>query len=228
MPKMPDIGLDITMTAVRRPEVLKKTLHALYKNCLAPIIHQCRLIINIDPVGDPINSADLNEVISGYFTRYIMGMPLECSYPKALRWTWGYVSAPWVLHLADDHELVAPLNIREHMLEMKEMPTHGFRRFAVAGCDDPPSITFDCGPALCKKAFVRRCTHLIDGSINPAAQFAYANPRLAKKANLWNSSLYHHPCGQEPFRDLGRHWKRKNHYKKNGAVWDEFVTWEVA
>ena len=51
--KNKDMIIDVACTAVKRPLIIEKTFKSFRENLFKD--HKCRLVINIDPVGDNIN-----------------------------------------------------------------------------------------------------------------------------------------------------------------------------
>lgn len=243
-----DILIDITMTAVRRPEILKRTLHSFFVNCFDKVIDQCRLIINVDPVGDKIPSYVLSDVAGGYFRHYIIGMPMEPSFPRAFEWTWRQTTAPWVFHLEDDWELLEPVDIMGMIDTMKKHKDLASLRlpFFSAG---PVSMRnwnlmfpwngefFECPqdlrrtagfcghPALLRGAFVNLCTPLLDVTLNPEKQFHSGNPELLLEVDRWRYGVYGRPNCNRMLSDIGAAWKVDNKFQKAGSK-AFFTHWE--
>ena len=245
---LPDVLIDITMTAVRRPEILKRTLHSFYRHMLAPIIDRCRLIINIDPIGDPIASYELCDIAQGYFSRVTVNLPMEPDFPKAFLWTWAQSSAPWVFHLEDDWELLAPVDITAMIAAMGKNPTLASMRlpfFDSAATSmknwnlwfpwngkyftcpqDLRQAAGFCGhPSLLRGEFVRRCTSLIDTRLNPEKQFHGDNNALIMEGLNWDYGVWGQPNSKKVLADIGAEWKVKNKFQKAGSK-AFFTQWE--
>jgi len=99
--------MDITMTAVRRPEVIEKTLKSFTENLFTtPDDHT--LIVNIDPIGEG-NDKEVINVCRKYFPNTFIHQAKEPSFPKAVKWTWEQVESKFFFHLEDDWILQRPI-----------------------------------------------------------------------------------------------------------------------
>ena len=236
------------MTAVRRPEILKRTLHSFFRNCFASAINKCRLIINIDPVGDDIMSHDMHQIVAGYFKYYIMGMPMTPSFPVAFKWTWDRATAPWVFHLEDDWELHEAVDIKFLINLMERFPQYASMRLPFFPSTEatmknwnkffpwngffyecPRDLRQTCGfcghPALLRGQFVRNCAPLIDIGLNPEKQFHGGNDALVYEVLRWKYGVYGQPNKPKMIKDIGIEWKNSNKFQKAGSK-AFFTQWE--
>lgn len=234
------------MTATRRPEILKQTLHSFFRNCFAPIIDRCRLIINVDPVGEDIPSWKLASIIEGYFKRYIIGMPLEASFPRAFQWCWQQSTAQFVFHLEDDWELLRPVDITEMIDMMIDYPKLASLRlpffrstedsmknwnlhfpwngdYFACPTDARKNAGFAGHPSLLRGEFVQKCTPLLDITSNPEKQF-HSGP-LVEEVLKWEYGVWGQPNQEKIIEDIGTPWKAKNGIHKAGNK-AFFVNWE--
>ena len=95
--------LDITTTACIRPDILRQTFSSFKQNMLRD--YPCRLIINIDPVGDDVKQQAVLDVCGEYFKEIIYRTPEKPDFPAAFLWCWQQVKSDYVLHLEDDWSL---------------------------------------------------------------------------------------------------------------------------
>ncbi|GAH04753.1 unnamed protein product, partial [marine sediment metagenome] len=102
--------LEVTITATRRPELLRQTLESFDKNLLCKI-HKKRAIINVDPVGEDIDSRRVVDVCHEFFEEVIWNCPKQAHFPSAFTWVWESVTADWVFNLEDDWELLREVDI---------------------------------------------------------------------------------------------------------------------
>jgi hypothetical protein len=248
MKETPPILIDITMTAVRRPEILKRTLHSFYKNLFHPIIDQCRLIINIDPVGEDIPSYNMDSIVSGYFRRYAINLPMTAHFPTAFCWTWNKATAPWVFHLEDDWELLEFIDIGAliHVMkkhrnlaslrlpffnstsdEMKNWNLHFPWNGEYFECPDnlKQAAGFAGHPSLLRGEFVRNCAPLLRLDLNPEKQFHEGNPDLLMEVMKWDYGVWGRPNHPRMIKDIGIEWKTTNKFIKKGNK-AFFVEWE--
>lgn len=111
--------IDITITATRRPKILFRTLHSFYRKCFQPIAKECRVIINVDPIGENMPSYMMLDVIEPFFDYVTINMPGNCSFPKAFNWCWKQSTAPFIFHLEEDWELLTNVDIIEMIEKLK-------------------------------------------------------------------------------------------------------------
>jgi len=104
------LKVDITMTAVLRPKILKGTLDTIVKNVIDNP-KRFRLIINVDPVGENIEPKVIIKIANKYFDDVIYNIAKEPSFPKAVKWIWSQTTAPFVLHWEDDVNILRKINI---------------------------------------------------------------------------------------------------------------------
>jgi hypothetical protein len=243
-----DILIDITMTAVRRPEILKRTLHSFFKNCFAPIMDRCRLVINIDPIGDAMPSHELVPIIGGFFKHYYVHLPMTPSFPHAFKWVWQHASAPFVFHLEDDWELLAPVDIIHMIRMLEDFPRLASLRLPFFPSSDremknwnlffpwngyyfecPKDLRKTAGfaghPALLRGDFVRECAPLIDVNLNPEKQFHGDNDPLVNEVLRWQYGVYSQPNSPKILKDIGALWKAENNFQKAGSK-AFFTQWE--
>lgn len=245
--------IDITTTATIRPDVLDKTLSSfkskLFKN------YPCRLIINIDPVGEEDKTAeDVLRVAEKYFPVIWGHTPTEPHFGRAFKWCWSQVTSQWVFHLEDDWELLENISLELLLGIMRSRPLLASIRipwFKASALDmknwnlwfpwdgslfmcphDLRSPAGFCGhPSLLRGDFVRRCTPLLFTETNPEKQFHGLNPRLTAEALQWNYGVYGYPNSPKMLRELGEPWRTANKIKKstpNGIPKADFITWEKA
>ena len=88
--------IDITMTGVIRPDILTKTLESIVKN-ICQERDGFRLIMNIDPIGEPIKPAKVVKVAQRYFDDIVYNIPKTPSFAKAVKWVWQTATAPYIL-----------------------------------------------------------------------------------------------------------------------------------
>jgi len=113
---MNETRLDITTTATIRPHILEKTLRSFVRNLFRGF--DCRLIINIDPVGDARHTVeDVLAVARKHFSTVIWRIPETAHFTRAVKWTWSQVESDFFFNLEDDWQLVHCLSLGK-MLEV--------------------------------------------------------------------------------------------------------------
>lgn len=245
---MKDPFLDITMTATRRPEILFRTLHSFYENCFRPVAKDCRVIINIDPVGHSMPSHEMINIISSFFPRYIIGMPLEASFPKAFIWCWKNSTAHWVFNLEDDWELLQKVDLQQMIQTMMIFPQLALLRLPYNRSEEKTQKNWShfypwnghfyslpegkklelgfCGhPSLIRGSFVQRAWPWLDPTCNPEKQFHHGHPHLMEHVLNHEYGNWGRP-GDGPYvRDIGRDWMIQNGHAKKGNK-AHFTQWE--
>lgn len=184
--RLPDLLIDVTMTVGRRPEMLKATLHSVYKYALAPIIEHCRMVINVEPEGDDIASHELSKVVEAFFKRYSIKMPLECSFPKALKWVWTNTDAPYILHLTEGYVLRRPVDISAMIFRM---PGDKLASTGLPG-ELPKLERFSILPMLMKGDFARTCADVMIEDLNIDTQIRQDHHKLHNVINSHHHLLW--------------------------------------
>lgn len=104
------IHLDVTMTAVRRPEIWRRTLESFSKMFDQ---ERLRFIVNVDPVGDDVEVETMSSEIARRVIVNYAYPDLRVQFSKlpglgrAFKWCWENTEADWVFHLEDDWELIS-------------------------------------------------------------------------------------------------------------------------
>lgn len=246
MPKHPLI--DITITATRRPEILFQTLHSFYDKCFRGIAKECRVIINVDPVGHNIPSINVLNVVSSFFPRYCIRMPLDPSFPKAFIWTWTNADAPWIFHLEEDWELLQDLDMLDMIETMNRFPQLALLRLPYNPSGEVSQKNWShfypwnghyyecpherrvelgfCGhPSLVRGSFVRGAVPYIHPDRNPEKQFHHGDDDLIMHVARHTYGNWGKP-GHGPYvRDIGRQWMIQHGYAKKGNK-AHFTEWE--
>lgn len=244
-----DILLDVTMTAVRRPTLLKETLYSFYKNCFYKVADHARLIINIDPIGEKVSSQEMIEVASAYFRHVHVNLPSTPSFPEAFKWCWNKSTAPWVFHLEDDWRLLDFIDIFELMNTMESFPELASLRIPFFSSTENSMKNwnihfpwngsyFECPadrrrgagfaghPSLLRGKFVNACAPLINPKLNPEKQFHGGNGPLCAEVLKWQYGVYGKPNSPKMLEDIGAKWKQQYNFRKSGNK-AFFTQWEA-
>jgi len=240
------MNIDITITACRRPEILKQTLHSFKIGML--YLHDCEVSINIDPVGNG-NVDDAFEVCMRYFLDVVARTPKEPNFSKAFKWVWqNRRGADYVLHLEDDWELLKEVDI-EHMVNILENnPKLALLRLPQFKADGdrmknwnkffpwngeyfecPEELKMSVGfcghPSLIKREFIDNTVNFIDTTKNPEKQFHRGPKEIMEEVAKWSYGVYGTPKESAMIRDIGRKWMIENKWKKKGSK-AYFMEWE--
>jgi len=246
---MEDEMLDVTITAVRRPQVLRTTLDSFFKNLFKST--PCRAIINVDPVGLDVDSLRVVDVCREYFDEVVYNLPDEANFSKAFKWVWSQVESDLVFHLEDDWEMTQEVDLECLAGVLKKYRNIPYIRlpqflsclttmknwnkvFKWAGEFYMPPFNekwlgFTGHPALLKGDFVKHVAPMLDVSLNPEKQFFQGgNTKLTEYCNQFWFVVYGVPAEPPtpPFvKDIGRAWAVENGWQKadNKA---HFLKWE--
>lgn len=246
-----DILIDITMTATRRPSILVKTLDSFYSGMFNQIADQCRIIINIDPAGEDMPSYEMSKYVEIYCQRYVIGMPMTASFPRAFRWCWEQSDAPWVFHLEDDWELLKKIDIMDMIRIMEKHEDLGAIRLSMFPSGPTPIDMMKnwnrwlpwngefyevkeeerhrigvCGhPTLFRKEFIENALPFLDPTKNPEKQFQGTHKYMVEEVLKWRYGVYAKPGDQPSIRDIGRDWMKQSGLQKQGNK-AFFTNWE--
>jgi hypothetical protein len=245
--------VNVTIPAVRRLELLKKTIESFHRNMFAPAEKngiEFVPYINIDPVG-PDDAKDLIEFMKTVFPVTHFRIPETCNFGSAVKWLWESCGpCDYVLHLEDDWQLLKPIDIRDVISILASDEKLAALRFSawpanekallIAGRADvaftwngsyficPPGIKRPhgvCGnPSVFKYEFVRQAAKLIDPNLNPEKQWAQGNQPLADFMLEWEYGAYGRPNMSCDTLDLGRPWRAIHKYIKKEKP--QFLQWE--
>jgi len=232
--------MDITMTAVRRPEVIEKTLKSFTEN-LFVIPEDHRLIVNIDPVGDDdkYNNKTI-AVLKKYFSNLVIFEPNEASFPKAVIRVWKEVESEYFFHLEDDwilkrpifineltkildkHDYLASVRLYKENISMTNSPImfgckyNYFNNFFVpAGGSNNWKNQFGLNPVLIRKQFIDEALPLMVDDKNPEKQFRENNPLMSNILNKWTFAIYGRPgLKRMVWGKNGLHWRLDSKFKK--------------
>jgi len=240
--------VDITMTAVLRPTVIRQTLKTFCENMFINR-NEYRLIINIDPVGDEKTTADdVLEVCNEYFNDIKFNVPDKPSFPKAVIWTWKQINTPYIFHLEDDWIIKRPVDIKrltkvlhknpqlaclrlyKHDIPKKKNPrlfnspyTYNEKgRFFQA---NDSKKQFGLNPVLIRETFIKEALPLMVEDKNPEKQFRYGNEKMRDFVMRWKYGIYGEPGDKTlVWGKNGLHWRQQSKYAKprDGS---QFLTW---
>lgn len=230
--------IDITTTATLRPELLRVTLESFCRNLFKDVA-DCRLIINVDPVGGNCTQFEVLEVARMFFRKVCYSIPKNAGFPEAFKWCWEQVEAPWVFNLEEDWELLHDVDLIKMITIMEETPHLCSLRlpaspagngsikcwnlffpwngsFYECPIEKVMSVGFCGHPSLLRGEFVKRCAPHIDVRMNPEKQF-HRGPRPIMTAVSEGRFGVHATAGDPPaIRDIGRKWMIQNGWMKEG------------
>ena len=240
--------IDITMTAIRRPEIIEKTLDTFLSKLL--FSNDCRLIVNIDPIGKDIQLSEIIDLCRKYFQNIIYRCPYKSSFPAAFRWIWSQATAKYVFHLEDDWELLWPIDLQRMIKIMENNPDLAILRLpwkatnrdsaknwkyffpwngAFFECPEEHKreVGFCGHPSLIRGEFIENIVQNLDETKNPEKQFHHGPPEIMTEVDRWRYGVFAEQNRLPVIRDIGRQWMIENGYKKAGNK-AFFTQYEVA
>ena len=205
--------IDIAMTAVLRPKILHGTLKTIL-NRVVDHPDRCRLIINIDPIGANISTAQtIIRICKEHFREVIYNIAPEPSFPLAVRWVWSKTTAPYIFHWEDDVEILRKIDVK-HMMDIldknstlaslrlfsKMTPQKGNRMHVFQSHWDYNEegfwvardwrAQFGLNPTLIKKAFVHEAVTRMVDYVNPEKQFRVSQEYMRPLIKKWKYGIY--------------------------------------
>lgn len=247
------MGIDITITATARPEILRRTLnsfHYLMFKLHSNIIRN--VFVNIDPAG-PGDVHETAGVCREFFPsdKLTIHIPHQPSFPKAFIWTWQQTlstDSACVFHLEDDWELQELVDLQHLFMLLYLYPDLSVLRLSafksgthILKCWDkmiywngtfyevPPDLRGllgFCGhPSLIRKDFVQAVLPHLDDTKNPEKQIKGNHPQFGSYILEHRFGVFQYQDAPPTIKDIGRQWMVDNRYRKSGPkAW--FTQWE--
>jgi len=239
--------IDITMTAVIRPELLNETLSTISEK-VCKDRDGFRLIINVDPIGENIKPMKVIKVARKYFDDVVFNIAKVPSFPRAVKWVWSQATAPYIFHWEDDVNILREIDV-DHMIKiLKENKNLSSLRLYKGNTPKNRKAfhTFSCkwmyneegfyvakdwrkqfglNPILIKREFVQAAVKRMVEHTNPEKQFRYSQPYMRPLIKKWHYGIYAKP-GETRLIDgrKGVKWKQK--MKLGKPKGKTFLKWE--
>lgn len=197
--------LAFTTPAVLRADVLSATYGSFQKNLQADF-REFRLYLNVDPAPRRGGSdlVDVLDAARSFFGDVVWNAPASASFPLAVKWLWSSVSSPFVFHLEDDWELLAPVPLDRMMSRMKDRSAI-LCRIPQAGVKNSPVVSMN--PGLWRTSFCSAAAKELNGAMDPERQVrGYAKRHPGRVVLL--------PAGKGVARDTGRAWREQRGIRK--------------
>jgi len=241
--------IDIAMTSVIRPKIVKRTLETFTKRVFKEK-GSYRLIINIDVVGENHIPQVVLEMCYKFFNRknVIYNISPKPSFPNAVIWAWNQVESDYFFHLEDDWQIFRDVDISRLIRIMKKNNSVASIRFCnrklksytkriveVSGLffdvhdgfciSKSPGNSFSLNPSLIRTSFMKEALPLMRRDVNPEKQFRRKDPILSQLVMKWDYAIYGNP-GDHALVDgkRGRYWREKMGYNKPSK--NQFLSWE--
>lgn len=242
---------DIMTTATLRPELIKKTFDTFIENMFGDHIKNANLIINIDMIGSDRPGKTLDQILeyldSIPFRRIVCLAQKTPNFARAFYWCLTKLRYKYTFNLEEDWELLMPIDFKK-MIDIFETDTTNLvhlrlSSFRGTGKSDlktwnkfinwngifyevPKNLRGTIGfaghPSLNTTKFLKACMDRMDPDKNPEKQIKGRHPLILNS----NYGVFHpkEKCGPA-IKDIGKHWKTQNNYKKKGTK-AFFVEWE--
>lgn len=231
--------IDITMTAVLRPQVLDKTLSGFCTNLFGDMSNY-RLVVNIDPVGDDVTYIDVLNVIYKYFDKdaVVYNAPEKPHFGKAVVWCWNNIENEYVFHLEDDWDLIKKVDINRMMFILNKNKDMAGVRLLVKKPKRPIYVdngmdyyvfnnTFSLHPSLFRAGFLKGLVKILNPEKNPEMQVVSAKPktRIRDYTSSWCFVMFN--TKENPVvLDIGKEWRSSHGLGRYSAnTGSAFVTW---
>lgn len=103
--------IDVACTATRRPDILEKTFSSFREKLFKD--YKCRLVINLDPIGEVVNNEKIIGICNKYFDDVNIHTPAKPNFIKAWNWVFSNCTSKYIFHLQDDWELILNQDLNE-------------------------------------------------------------------------------------------------------------------
>jgi hypothetical protein len=228
--------IDITMTGVLRPKILKGTLINIYEKVCKGDTSRFRLIINIDPIGEPVKAKSIIPLAEKWF-KVVWNVSSEPSFPKAVKWVWSQAEAPYIFHWEDDVDILRDIDVDDMIqilnkyndlssLRLSKHPIPTKEKIKMFECfwnyksegfylASNWERQFGLNPILIKKEFIKEAVNLMREDINPEKQFRASQKYMKNLIKKWTYGLYAKP-GDLRLIDgrKGQRWKDRMGFSK--------------
>ena len=197
--------LDVVTTAIRRPELLRRTYESFLGIGLLNL-PSLRIILNIDPMGSG-NPDESIRIAEAYADEVVVNIAPVANFATAVNWAWKQVESPVFLHLEDDWQLRRFIDFSDWLKQLQSIPEacqSVLLRKHARGLNPP----FSFRPTLIKRSFID-AAGTIPAQMNPEK---YLHQRLMDRA----VSVDFGP--EYAFFDLGRKWAKGKRLQKVDAV----------
>ncbi len=239
--------ISIVTTAVRRPEVLRETYQS-FKDFFDG--YDCTLIINVDPVGDPVSSESVVGVAAEFFPHVNFRCPKRANFADAFKWCWEQVTKDLCVFLEDDWRLIRKIYLKDMVAFLRDNPELAILRLAKFPATEQHMKNWNlffpwngryyecpvdlrkrvgfCGhPSLIRGEWVKATLPFIHNRSNPEKQFQFPerNLPLLEEILKWKYGVWAKPGDSPAIQDIGRAWISKTNWKKEGSK-SFFMRWK--
>jgi len=234
--------LDISMTACKRPIIIRQTLESFALNLLDNISDvNTRLFINIDPAGDlDVDPDEIVDLCYDYVDEVIYNAPEKASFAKAFKWCWNQLESDIVLNLEDDWILLRKIDFndvlktffhnddmavlrlpwkRTDQVNMKNWKFFYPYKNKYFECPEEHKheVGFCGHPSFIRMEFLKEARKILRENANPEKQFhERSNSKMIKLIDQYRFGVYGYPNQDPAIADIGRQWMIENKLCKKG------------
>jgi hypothetical protein len=246
MLRVSDDMIDIAMTAVLRPSIFEETILTIKKCVCQNELERYRLIINIDCIGEDVRPSKIVKIAKKNFSTVISNVSFCPSFPRAVKWVWSTVTAPYVFHWEDDVNILRKIDVNNMIRILKKYKKLSSLRLYKQSTPKRNVIrTFSCkwiynedgffvakdwkaqfglNPILIKKEFIDQALPKMRDDINPEKQFRAGQSYMRSVIKDWNYGLYTKP-GESRLVDGRKGQKWKNEVGLDKPIGRTFIEW---
>lgn len=240
--------VDFTMTSVIRPKMYARSLETIVRKVVKKQ-KGFRLILNVDPIGEDKDPITMVEIAKRFFgnDNVIYNIAKKPSFPKAVKWIWSQVEAPYAFHWEDDTMISRDIDINDMISILSKYPKlSSLRLYKYHTPNKKAFKTFNCrwiykeegfymakdwrkqfglNPILIKKEFIDEAIKRMRDDTNPEKQFRESQKYMREHIKNWQYGLYTKP-GDTRIVDgrQGEAWKKALGLKKPKGK--TFLKWE--
>lgn len=237
--------IDITMVAVVRPALVRRTLKTIVRN-IVDDPDRFRLILNVDPIGEKIKPKKVVAVAQEFFKNITYNIAKEPSFAKAVKWVWKNSDAPYIFHIEDDWDILRKVNVNNMIdilvknnnissLRLYKYRTPKKKVFTTFSCKwrynsdgfyvaDGWEKQFGLNPIFIRREFIDEALPRMRDNVNPEKQFRDTQKFMKPIIKKWKYALYTNPGDAPLVVDTGTKWRNKTRYIKPRK--GTFLTWE--
>jgi hypothetical protein len=235
--------IDITMTAVIRPEVIRQTLESFCNDLFYDDKINYRLIINIDPIGEDKSPMEVVKVAESFFDNVVYNIPKEPSFCKAVIWVWNKIVSDYVFHLEDDWVILRKIPLVEMIRILDKNPDLSCLHFYRKDISNRKKISlfgttyvyknnyyvsgkpfgFSLNPVLVRSEFIKQVVSKMNNKSNPEKQIRVRNDNMKEILSSWKYGIYGQPNQTKTvYGKNGLHWREEMGFRKPD---NHFNTW---
>jgi len=203
--------IEVTTTAMPRPEVLEKTYRSFTKNITGVDWTKSICYINIDPLpGKKKEVEETEKVAQKFFGKVVSRKPKAANYTLAYKWLWSQPKKKFFINIEDDWELLEKISL--------EALLRGFDKSKIAVPLRAYSYLYQTcptSPSVYRTSFFKNVSDFMKGEENPETQLhEYINQNYKKYADKKHRIVNIYPYGEWRLvvKDIGREWMDKTDY----------------